>query len=199
MRDAVAVAVDTPRSGSLLGRRRGSASVAGFVISLRSRSAAGSEAALVVRAETRSSWSATTAHTHGRADAPKEVEGDNETTRAQSVTAGQAKSRPGMILDPLHMTNTQPKSNQKSQSGKTWRTIVLESLVPLAVSEPTQWRLTDLYAEVEKHPEARERMSSNHNVRPKVRQVLNGLRSDGVIGWVGRGLYELPPDLTVND
>lgn len=78
MRDADAVAVDIPRAGSVLGRRRGSASDAGSTVFLRSLSAAGGEAALAARARTRSPRSTTGRMDHRRAEAPEGGGGEQE-------------------------------------------------------------------------------------------------------------------------
>lgn len=99
--------------------------------------------------------------------------------------------------DPVSFTRptSMPKAKRtttgkaRAKRGKSWRDVVLEVM---AETRGQTVRLPDLYARIEAHPEAKRRASTNRNVRAKVRQVLQRLRDDGVIEWLGPGEWRLP-------
>lgn len=93
------------------------------------------------------------------------------------------------------MKNTQLPSNDTPKNPrKPWRAIVLEVLASLG-RERAQVPLGDIYAAVERHPDAIARMAFTRTLRPKVRQVLNRLCDDGRISRLDRAVYGLPPNL----
>lgn len=98
---------------------------------------------------------------------------------------------PVSFTRPTSMTKAKRTTTRKARAkrGKSRRDVVLEVVTEMRGQTV---RLPELYARVEAHAEAKRRASSNHNVRAKVRQVLQRLRDDGVIEWLGPGCWRLP-------
>ena len=90
------------------------------------------------------------------------------------------------------MKKTEPRLPEGSSRKTTWRAIVVDILVPMRGKTVC---LKAIYYGVAQHPEAINRAESNKHVRPKVRQVLQQLRKDGVIGAMGKGWWHVHDDL----
>lgn len=90
------------------------------------------------------------------------------------------------------MKKTQTRPTESSSRKTTWRAIVVDVLVPMRGKTVC---LAAIYHGVAEHPDAITRAESNKHVRPKVRQVLQQLRRDGVVGAMGKGWWHVHDDL----
>ena len=92
--------------------------------------------------------------------------------------------------------HTQSRPTPGGASKKSWRSIVLECLVPFTGRTAP---LDALYACVEQHPDAVARTKTNRHIRAKVRQTLQRLRDDGVVRTRGPGRWDVPRNLAERD